>query len=543
MIENFPFFRFRATLFCLVALLSSIELAAQDTLRFNLSAPYYSVTSHLENLQAENYHPEVAAQVFNQDLISVDVAEDLAIKLKQIWDGEGIFIAVDNMPKDPLYLDSLNGQHKYVVVSKYPDIFLTKNGDRWQYGSSSQAAIERIHNAIYPLGADFLVNLFPESSHNKILGMQLWQYIGLIILLILSWVVYRIFIWVFKNLLVHLAHRMGYKEVLRTFVHPVAKPFSWMVVLLFLLAAIPTLQLPITLSKYLVIGFKTALPVFAVLVFYHLADVVSLYLEKLASRTKSTLDDQLIPIVRRSLKVFIIAIGALFILHNLDVNITALLAGLSIGGLALALAAQETLKNFFGSVMIFIDRPFQIGDWISGDGVDGTVEEVGFRSTRIRTFRNSVVSVPNGRLADLTIDNHGLRAFRRFNTHLSITYDTPVEVIEAFVEGLKKLVDNYPHTRKDYYEIHLHEMGSSSLNILFYIFFKVPGWTEELRARHEILLQILELAEALQIRFAFPTQTLHMETFPGKPSLTPEPLDDMKNLKTKIDQYFKQNPE
>ena len=224
-------------------------------------------------------------------------------------------------------------------------------------------------------------------------------------------------------------------------------------------------------------------------------------------------------------------IGLLFILNNLNVNITALLAGLSIGGLALALAAQETIKNFFGSIMIFLDRPFQIGDWISSDGIDGTVEEVGFRSTRIRTFRNSVTSVPNGRLADLTIDNHGLRMYRRFNTHIAVTYDTPPEVISTFVEGLKKIVARHPFTRKDYYEIHLHEMGNSSLNILFYIFFQVPGWTEELTCRHQILLEVLKLAESMKVRFAFPTQTLHMETFPGQPSLTPESLEDMDALK------------
>ena len=250
------------------------------------------------------------------------------------------------------------------------------------------------------------------------------------------------------------------------------------------------------------------------------------------------MDDQLIPIVRRSMKVFVVIVGVLFILHNLNVNITALLAGLSIGGLALALAAQETLKNFFGSVMIFLDRPFRIGDWISSDGVDGTVEEVGFRSTRIRTFRNSVTSVPNGRLADQTIDNHGLRIYRRFNTHIAVTYDTPANVISTFVDGLKKIVVEHPDTRKDYYEIHLNEMGSSSLNILFYIFFEVPSWSDELNCRHQILLEILKLAEALGVRFAFPTQTLHMETFPGQSSLTPESFQDMEILKEKLNAYF-----
>jgi MscS family membrane protein len=148
--------------------------------------------------------------------------------------------------------------------------------------------------------------------------------------------------------------------------------------------------------------------------------------------------------------------------------------------------------------------------------------------------------VPNGRLADLTIDNHGLRVFRRFNTHIAVTYDTAPETISAFVEGLRKIVADHSHTRKDFYEVHLNEMGSASLNILFYIFFEVPTWSEELTCRHEVLLEILRLAVAMEVRFAFPTQTLHMETFPGQPSLTPESLEDMDTLKKRLDKFFQE---
>jgi MscS family membrane protein len=217
-----------------------------------------------------------------------------------------------------------------------------------------------------------------------------------------------------------------------------------------------------------------------------------------------------------------VVIGGLFILQNLNVNITALLAGISIGGLAIALAAQDTLKNFFGSLMIFIDKPFSVGHWITSGDLDGTVEEVGFRSTRIRTFRNSLTYVPNGKLADSTIDNHGLRQYRRFFMHISITYDTPPDLIEVFVEGLRKIVDRHPNTRKDFYIVEFNDMGDFALKIMFYIFFAVPTWPEELRARHEVLVEIVRLAEKIGIRFAFPTQTLHMENFPGQHSLTPQ---------------------
>ncbi|MDE0470802.1 MAG: mechanosensitive ion channel family protein, partial [Ekhidna sp.] len=250
-------------------------------------------------------------------------------------------------------------------------------------------------------------------------------------------------------------------------------------------------------------------------------NIVSIYLAKAARKTDSSLDDQLVPLLRKTLKAFVITIGTLFVLDNLNIPILPLLTGLSIGGLAFALAAQDTLKNFFGSIMIFIDKPFQVGDWITSGDVDGTVEEVGFRSSRIRTFRNSIIYVPNSKLADNVIDNHGLRSYRRFYTQLTITYDTPPELIEIFVKGLRKIVDEHPVTWKENYHIYFNDMASFSLNIMFYIFFSVPTWGEELRARHEVLMSIVKLAKELGVNFAFPTQTLHVENLPGQPSLSP----------------------
>jgi MscS family membrane protein len=524
-----PFSLFRPLLTLLLIWQLAYTAGAQDTVYYNLGSPYHTVYTHLDNLQPKNYHPLVAGKAFDQSKITKKQAARLAVKLKQIWDGEGILIPVDIFPQEPNYLDSLTGQSIYIVDPEYPEIFLKKIDQRWLYPPSTFPAIEQIHSKIYPFGADLLVNLLPRGIGNEQLWrIKVWQLVGVMLFLIIGYVLFKFFTLIFDRFLVRLARRLGYTEIVELFV-------LWLVLL-------PMLQLPVEVSQYLVTGLKAVMPFFGVMIFYSMVDVFSLYLDRLAKRTDSTMDDQLIPIIRRSLKIVVIVIGVLFILHNLDVNITALLAGLSIGGLALALAAQETLKNFFGSIMIFLDRPFQVGDWISSDGIDGTVEEVGFRSTLVRTFRNSLTSIPNGRLADHTIDNHGLRVYRRFNTHIAITYDTPPAVITTFVEGLKKIVTDHPDTRKDYFEIHLHEMGSSSLNILFYIFFQVPTWTDELICRHQVLLQVLRLAEALGVRFAFPTQTLHMETFPGQNSLTPESLEDMETLRKKLDDFFASQP-
>lgn len=503
-----------------------------------LSSPYRSVMTHLGNLQEDQYDLAKAAQTFDGSVLSEKEARELARMLKQVWDGTGTYIDVNRLPRDPNYRDTISGSQHLVVTDKYPEIYLSKKGQQWLYDPSCYSTIRQLHKQVYPIGSDWLANLMPRIGNRKFLGLHLWQYMGILFFVVAGFLIYWPSIFLFRMLLNKLLRRFDNHELAQQYIRRVAKPFSWIIVIVILLVLLPILQLPITSSRYVALALKTLLPVFFILVFYYLGDVLSMYLERLAQRTDSKMDDQLIPIARRIIKISVIVIGGLFILHNLEVNITTLLAGLSIGGLAFALAAQDTIKNFIGSVMIFIDRPFQIGDWITAEGIDGTVEEVGFRSTRIRTFGNSLVAVPNGRLSDLTINNYGLRMYRRFKTYLAITYDTPPEVIDTFVEGLKKLVEQHPQTRKDYYEIHLNEMGETSLNILFYVFFEVPTWTEELTARHEILLQVIKWAEELGVRFAFPTQTLHMETHPGQLPLTPVFNMSMEELKAKLEAYF-----
>ena len=151
-----------------------------------------------------------------------------------------------------------------------------------------------------------------------------------------------------------------------------------------------------------------------------------------AQQTHNKFDDLLIPMVGKSLKVFVAVVGTIFTADNLNINVTNLLAGLGLGGLAFALAAKDLVGNFFGSLTILLDRPFHIGDWIIIGDVEGTVEQVGFRSTRVRTFYNSVITLPNALLTTTKVDNMGARRYRRMKTMLGITYDTSPEKIDEF---------------------------------------------------------------------------------------------------------------
>jgi MscS family membrane protein len=504
-----------------------IELAEIDE-GINLSSPYHTTLTFFYNLDRGNFFPERAAKTLDLKGVGSD-SEELAVKLKQIFEGKGVVIRTSEVPNDSNFADSTaNGEQKfYFDRIKLPGIFLEKSGNQWRFSSFSVAQIEDLHRETYPYGTARLLNILPKIGTSEYLGLQLWQLVGITFLIFLTFLAHLIFTFLVDKGLIYGLDRLGYGYIGENYLLPVAKITSIYLIVLLLSFLIRILQLPVEIYAWIIPVFDTLKPFLITVIFYKIVDVVAAYFASLAAKTESTLDDQLVPLIRKTLKGLVILVGTLFVLRDgLNFDIIPFLTGISIGGVAIALAAQDTIKNFFGSIMIFIDKPFQVGDWVTSGEIDGTVEEVGFRSTRIRTFRNSVMYVPNGKIADAVVDNHGLRQYRRFFTTLTITYDTPPELIEEFVKGLQEIVLAHPKTRKDYFNIFFNNLSAYSQDIMFYIFFEVPTWPEELKSRHEILIQIVKLANALEIRFAFPTQTLHMENFPEKTSLTPTYLGE-----------------
>lgn len=515
----------------------SISLSAQ-TGNADLSTPQNTVITHLYHLQPEHFNDSIAAIPFHWEGMTFKESKVLSIKLKRILDGKGIYIDTKEIPKDPNYIDSISHKSRYELVAAYPEIYLVKekNGD-WKFSQRSLEKINELYGATFRFGTGRLLQLLPKLGTKKYLGIYSYQYIAILILAMISAVIYTLFIFFTEKVISRLLLKTGYEGESKKINKQIAKPTSVFIIVLLLIILVPALQLPINISKYVHLILGVLAPIFGTIIVYRIINIVSLSLERMARKTESSLDDQLVPLLRKTLKTFVILVGTLLIMDRLNVPILPLLTGLSLGGLAFALAAQDTIKNFFGSVMIFVDKPFQVGDWITAGTVDGTVEEVGLRSSRIRTFRNSLIYVPNGKLADNTIDNHGLRKYRRFYTHITITYDTPPDLIELFVKGLREIVEQHPHTWKDNYHVYLNEMSSSSLNIMFYIFFSVPTWGDELNARHEVLMKIIRLANEIGINFAFPTQTVHVENLPGQPSLSPNYLSEAEAEK-KLHSYF-----
>jgi len=508
----------------------------------NLSTPYNTTLTFFYNLRADNYEPEAAAKtLFSSSKERVEAAK-LAVKLKQIFDGKGIYVRLNEVPNEPNYADSVNNnQARYFFDAKrLPSIYLEKEGRQWKFSAFSVSQIEELHKETYPFGTGKLLNVLPKLGNQVYFGLQFWQLAGILILTLMLFVFHKVITFLVDRGLLHVLERFNYGETGEKYLLPLARITSIYFVIMLLSLFIKLLQLPIEVVSWITMLLSAAKPFIITLVFYKIVGIIAVYFSRLASKTDSTLDDQLVPLVRKTVKAFVVIVGTLYILkEGLEIDILPFLTGLSIGGLAFALAAQDTIKNFFGSIMIFIDKPFQVGDWITSGDVDGTVEEVGFRSTRIRTFRDSVMYIPNGKIADATIDNHGLRQYRRFYTTLTITYDTPPALVEAFVNGLREIVIAHPDTRKEYFNIYFNNLSAYSLDVMFYVFFRVPDWAAELKARHELLIRILKLANELGVRFAFPTQTLHMETFPEKKSMVPEYPQDAAGYQLKLQEFMK----
>jgi len=218
----------------------------------------------------------------------------------------------------------------------------------------------------------------------------------------------------------------------------------------------------------------------------------------------------------------VIVIGGFRLLALLGVDTTTMLAGATIGGLAFALASQDTVRNLIGTIMIFLDKPFHIEDWIEAGEVVGTVEKVGFRSTSVRAADTSVYQIPNSKLSEIVINNKGLRLFRRYHTNLGLRYDTPPELIEAFVKGVREIIIAHPETRSDSYNVEFTGFGDSALLITINVYFKSLAWGIEQSSKHRMHIAIIKLAKDLGVDFAFPSSTVMIENFPEKKGLNPK---------------------
>ena len=426
-------------------------------------------------------------------------------------------------------------------LRKYPDtsITMTRGEDgSWRFSRSTADSIHQLWIATEsetPIVADdhdtmtlarrIRATLPKEVKGHLVLGLEPWQWIGILVVIAIGVVVDHVL-----RLLLRIGwHRFEAKrgnDVKQDVLNKAARPFGLLAAACIWYVALDQGLLPPTATTVLLVAVRLFLMVSCVWAAFRVTDLFTAWLGAQAGKTETKFDDLLVPLVQRAIKIFIAAIGLIYIASAFEIEILPLLTGLGIGGLAVAFAAKDTIENFFGSIAVILDRPFEIGDWIVTNDIEGTVEDLGLRSTRIRTFYNSLVTVPNATLVRATVDNYGRRKYRRYKTMVNITYDTHPDTIEAFCAGIREIIQLHPYTRKDSYHVWLNAFGAHSLDILVYMFFECPDWAIELREKQRFMLDIIRLADKLGVEFAFPTQTLHV--FKGdadqihEPKPTPE---------------------
>ncbi len=225
----------------------------------------------------------------------------------------------------------------------------------------------------------------------------------------------------------------------------------------------------------------------------------------------------LVPLLGNFLRVAVGIVALLVALAQFGYPVGTLLAGLGIGGIAVALAAQKTVEHLFGSVSLAADKAFRVGDWVRAGGTEGTVERIGLRSTSIRTIDRTVVRVPNGRLADERIETFGERDRILLKTFLDVTYETTPAQLEAIRETIEATLRAHPQVWPDVIRVHVTDLTESAIRYEIVAWFRTTEWVEFLGIRHALFLRFLEIVRQHDSSLAFPSRTVYHVTADGGP--------------------------
>jgi MscS family membrane protein len=369
-----------------------------------------------------------------------------------------------------------------------------------------------VTNKFQPL--TFGLNNLDFLSQHTFLEQPLWKYLASLIYIVLAFCVAWLLDWFVNVWLKRLTAKTEskYDSLLLNLLRGPVKVVAFVI---FLNVGLGVFDWParaqLLLSRGLIV-------VVACSVTYVALKVVELLLgvwrEKIASAQDRAFAEQLFPLLRKVAKVAVVIAAAVLTADNLDIKITSLLAGLSVGGLALGLAAQDTVANLFGAVAIFMDKPFHIGDQIKVEGVDGTVESIGLRSTRIRNGDGHHVTIPNKTMGNAIITNVTRRPAIKTEMNLGLAYDTPVEKVKRATVILEEVFRANPKTGS--LTISFNKFTDSALNIFVAHVWNGTDETAHFAEMQELNLQIKQRFDAEKIELAFPTQTIHLKSETGK---------------------------
>lgn len=357
---------------------------------------------------------------------------------------------------------------------------------------------------------DFLEYTFVE---NKISA-----YIAFLLILLLGIILRHLFSRIVSGILFRLIKKYSSGVSYERFLSLLSKPLGYLILVVCVYFAFDQLEFPrhwnLTHSKKFGLrmvlnrSYEIILVVIITRVLNRFADFFGLILAQRAAGTESKTDDMLVPFIKEAIKIVIVIISALYILGNVfNLNITSIIAGLGIGGLAFALAAKESLENLLGSFTIFLDKPFQVGDVVQFGPTIGTVERIGFRSTRIKTPEKSMLTVPNKKLVDAELDNLTLRPERRIRFFIGLSYNTTSSDLKKITEAIYNCIDQHPYTTREI-KVVFNEFGKSALEILIEYYLTKIDYDTFLSVRQEINFRIKEIVETNNSSFVVLNEAL-----------------------------------
>ncbi|MBN1356137.1 mechanosensitive ion channel family protein [bacterium] len=342
-------------------------------------------------------------------------------------------------------------------------------------------------------------------------GIHLYK-IGLAFLVILLALVVRK---VFERYVVNLCKRIARKTKSQyddLLLNALSAPVSALIYITGIYWALILLELPLepyNIPAFLGNAFRISISLVVVWAIYRLSNLLAIFLKQIISQTDPEMAEQFSPLVTQALRFTVLVLGILLIIQNLGYSVGSLLAGLGIGGLAIALAAQDTLSNLFGTLVMITDKPFKIGDWVQFKDVDGDVESIGFRSTKVRTWSKSLKIVPNKLLTSEIIENWSAMPKRRVKMTIGVTYSTPPDKMAVLRDRMEGILKSDPGVNQEYFLVYFTGFGASALEIFVYYFTKTTVWKEYLEVRQRINLKFMQLVEEMNLEFAFPSQTLY----------------------------------
>lgn len=369
-----------------------------------------------------------------------------------------------------------------------------------------------------------LADAFEDFNSYKVLGISALEIMAGIVVLLVALVVRRLAFRVMDNYLKPITERTetDYDVKILAALRRVVGHFILLggVFVAFSIIQLPSEPVDLQAGVWRILN--TLFIVYASMLAYRIIEISLTFMgQARKGGGQGALDSQFVPLLKDLFKVAIIILAIVTITQSWGYSAAGLLAGVGIGGLALAFAAQDTVSNMFGSFVVYADRPYKIGDWIVIKGVEGTVEEIGIRSTKIRKFDKTLVNIPNKAVTNEAIQNYSEMPVRRIKVYLELSYESSTKQVAAVVQGIRKMLASHPGISQEFWMVNFTQMSASSLDVIIYCFTSTTVWKDYMDIRQDVLLKVIDISREKKVEIAFPSQTIYYKNTDGVDSGLP----------------------